>query len=245
MEEIKIKGIVVKSKDYKDSDKIVTIFSAEKGLISARVRGVKKNKAKLVFAVQPFAFVEFVLVCRDNFYTVINATSIDQFFDITADFDKYILMLACLEVIEKSVKENSQEPELFLLLLSILKAVCYDGVSPMVAFIKFMLDALNCLGLKVETKYCASCSKTLHKNVYNFSYEFNGLLCGHCSEKFQVFELSENEFKLLRSIDSTEIAELSSIQNFSSRDMTSLISLLTKNFRLLTDEEIITINKFL
>ena len=47
MEEIKTKGIVIKSVDYKDSDKLVTIFSAERGLIKARVRGVKKDKAKL------------------------------------------------------------------------------------------------------------------------------------------------------------------------------------------------------
>ena len=31
MEEFKVKGIVIKADDYKDSDKLVTIFSAEKG----------------------------------------------------------------------------------------------------------------------------------------------------------------------------------------------------------------------
>ena len=47
MEEIKVKGIVVKAVDFKDSDRLVTIFSAERGLIKARARGVKKAKAKL------------------------------------------------------------------------------------------------------------------------------------------------------------------------------------------------------
>ena len=76
MEEIKTKGIVIKAQDYKDSDRIITIFSAELGLISARVRGVKKDKAKLAFATQPFALIEFMLVKSGNFYTCINATSI-------------------------------------------------------------------------------------------------------------------------------------------------------------------------
>ena len=48
MEEIKLKGIVIKADDYKDSDKIVTIFSAEKGLIRARARGVKKIRQSLL-----------------------------------------------------------------------------------------------------------------------------------------------------------------------------------------------------
>jgi DNA repair protein RecO (recombination protein O) len=118
MEEIKLKGIVIKADDYKDSDKLVTIFSAEKGLIRARARGVKKNKAKLAFAVQPFAFIEFMLSERNGFYTVINATSIDQFFGLTADFDNYLFMLSCLEVLEKTVRENQVQPELFVLMLN-------------------------------------------------------------------------------------------------------------------------------
>lgn len=245
MEEIKIKGVVIKSKDYKDSDKIVTIFSAEKGLISARVRGVKKNKAKLAFAVQPFAFVEFLLTARDNFYTVINATSIDQFFDITTDFDKYILMLACLEICEKTMKADSSDPDMFLLLLNTLKFVCYNSLNPMVAFVKFLLESLNILGLKIHTKTCACCSGTLHKNVYEFSYEHNGLLCGNCSSYENTLELSEGEFGLIRKIDLTNFCDLNLLENFSHKDLISVISLLTKNFRILTDEEIETVKQFL
>ena len=57
MKELKVKGIVIKAIDYNDSDKLVTIFSAELGLLKAKVRGVKKDKAKLAFAVQPFALI--------------------------------------------------------------------------------------------------------------------------------------------------------------------------------------------
>lgn len=245
MEEVKLKGIVIKAKDYKDSDKIVTIFSAEKGLISARVRGVKKNKAKLSFAVQPFAFVEFLLTVRDDYFTVINATSIDQFFDITTDFDKYILMLACLEVCEKTMKAESSDPDMFLLLVSTLKAVCYDGANPMFAFIKFLLEAMNVLGLKIQTKNCASCSGTLHKSIYNFSYEHNGLLCGNCSSNEKCFELEEGEFNLIRLIDMTPISKLAKIEFDNHGAIISVISLLVKNFRILTDEEILTIKQFL
>lgn len=245
MEEIKLKGIVIKAKDFKDSDKIVTIFSAEKGLISARVRGVKKNKAKLAFAVQPFAFVEFLLSSRDDFYTVINATSIDQFFDITTDFDKYILMLACLEICEKTMKAESSDPDMFLLLLNVLKSVCYDGANAMISFVKFVLEAMNILGLKIQTKNCACCCGTLHKNIYKFSYEHNGLLCGRCSESEKTLELSDGEFKIIRTIDMTSISEVKNLMFDSHKDLIAVISLLVKNFRLLTDEEILTIKQFL
>ena len=96
MEEIKVKGIVLKNTDYKDNDKLINILCLEYGVITVRVRGVKKSGAKLAFAIQPFAFVEFLLSKNGNFYTCINAISIDQFYELTSDFDNYIFMLACL-----------------------------------------------------------------------------------------------------------------------------------------------------
>lgn len=245
MEEIKVKGIVIKSTDYKDSDKIITIFSAENGLINARVRGVKKNKAKLAFAVQPFAFIEFMLVKSGNFYTCINATSIDQFYDLTLDFDNYIFMLACMEVCLKTIKENDREPELFLFLLNSLKYVCYDGYNSMYVFIKFMLEAFKHLGYMLETNFCSICGGKLSEKYFAFSYEFNGLICENCAKENDCLELSRGEFSILKFIDSTPLEKLSKLKFLSRDDLVSVISLLVKDFRFLTDSEIESIKKFL
>ncbi len=245
MEEIKLKGIVIKAIDYKDSDKIITIFSAEKGLISARVRGVKKAKAKLAFAVQPFAFVEFMLSAKGGFFTVINATSIDQFFDITIDFDNYILMLACLEVCSKTIKENDINEELFILLLNSLKLVCYQNVSAMVVFIKFMLEALKHLGFATQISNCACCDNNLNEKIFSFSYDYNGMLCSKCSNKNEYLELSQGEFAVLKNINNSSLEGLVNLK-FNSRDnLVQIISLLSKIFRLNTDEEIFTLKQFL
>lgn len=245
MEEIKLKGIVISAKDYKDSDKIVTIFSAERGLIRARVRGVKKNKAKLAFAVQPFAFVEFMLTERDGFYTVINATSIDQFYSLTSDFDNYIFMIACMEVVQKTVKENEEQIDLFLLLLNSLKLVAYQNVSSMNVFIKFMIEAMKYLGFWFVFDRCACCGQELNENQVSFSYEYNGLLCPKCQNKLEHLELNKVEYLILKNISSVDIEKIGTLHFPSREDKVSVISLLTKVFRLLTDEEILTIKEFL
>lgn len=245
MEEIKLKGIVIKAIDYKDSDKLITIFSAEKGLITARVCGVKKAKAKLAFAVQPFAFVEFMLSAKGGFYTVINATSIDQFFDITTDFDNYILMLACLEVCYKTIKENDFNEELFLLLLNSLKMVCYQNVSAMVVFIKFMLEALRYLGFATQISTCACCDDGLNDKTFAFSYDYNGMLCSKCLVKNEHLELSAGEFAVIKNINDSTIDGLATLRFSSRENLVQIISLLSKIFRLNTDEEIATIKQFL
>lgn len=245
MDEIKLKGIVINAKDYKDSDKLVTIFSAEKGLIRARARGVKKNKAKLAFAVQPFALVEFMLTARDGFYTIINATSIDQFYSITSDFDNYIFMLACMEVVQKTVKENEEQVDLFLLLLNALKLVAYQNVSSVNVFIKFMIEAMKCLGFWFVFDRCACCGHNLNENQVAFSYEYNGLLCLKCQNKMEHLELNKVEYLILRNISAVSIDKIGTLHFPSRDDKISVVSLLIKVFRLLTDEEILTIKEFL
>lgn len=244
MEEIKTKGIVISASDYKDSDKLVTIFSFDFGIIKARAKGIKKAKAKLSFACQPFAFVEFMLSAKGGFYTIINATSIDQFFDLTSDFDNYILMLACLEVCQKTVKENNPEPALFLALLDSFKAICYYGANAMVVFIKFLIEAMNALGLGIELSVCASCSENINKSKV-FSYDFNGFICPKCSNKFDGIELSDGEFAVLNNINITKFDKLQNLKFNSRNDLISIISLLSKDFRLVADEEISTLKKFL
>lgn len=243
MEEIKLKGIVIKSSDYKDSDKIVTIFSAENGIIHARARGVKKAKAKLSFAVQPFAFVEFILAKSGDFYTIINANSLDQFYDITSDFDSFIFLTACLELCSKTIKENDDSHDMFILLLNAMKAVNYEKISPMQIFIKFMLEALRILGFSIELNKCSCCGEEKQKGY--FSYEYNGLICEKCSNKIPALELSQGELTILKRINDSSFASIGNLKFLSRDDLVSVVSLLIKVFRINTDEEIETIKQYL
>ena len=245
MEEIKVKGIVLKCTDYKDNDKLINIFCAEYGVIIARVRGVKKSGAKLAFAVQPFAFVEFMLSKNGNFYTCINATSIDQFFGVTDDFDNYIFMLACMEICLKTVKENDAQPDLFLLLLNSIKAVCYENANSMYVFIKFMLECLKILGYFVEISKCSACGENIKNKNVAFSFEYNGIICEKCQNANMGLDLTVGEYSILKFINETEMSNLSRL-NFKSRDdLISVISLLIKDFKVTMDIDIESIKKFL
>ena len=61
MEE-KISGIVLGGISFGENDKILNIFTLEKGVISAKIKGVKKAGAKLKFASEPFCFAEFIFM---------------------------------------------------------------------------------------------------------------------------------------------------------------------------------------
>ena len=78
MEQIKFKGIVLKSIDYKEKDKLLTIFSLELGKLTAVLKGVRQEKAKLKFAAMPFCFAEFVATNVNGYYTITECYQIES-----------------------------------------------------------------------------------------------------------------------------------------------------------------------
>ena len=109
MAEEKVKGIVLKLKDYKEADKIASIFTLEQGVIAAKFTGVKKEKAKLKAIAQPFVFAEFNLNQKAGFNQVTNATLIDNFYQILNNYNKTICGYIILDIINSILPSNKKE----------------------------------------------------------------------------------------------------------------------------------------
>ena len=108
-----------------------------------------------------------------------------------------------------------------------------------------MFEAMKFLGFGFEFDSCVCCGADLNDKLFAFSYDYNGMLCGKCSNKNDYLELSKGEFAILKNISQTELAKISNLKFLSRNDLISVISMLCKDFRLMTDEEIQTIKQFL
>ncbi len=148
MEE-KLTAIVIKSADYSDNDKLVTLFSAEKGKIFAAMRGVKKANAKLKFACQPFCFAEYVLAEKSGRHTVTGASSIDMFYPLWSSPDGFFAGNAALELVNAFGGENQPSGEIFLLTLNYFKLVCYEKCDPYLMLIKYIMQLMGIAGYAI------------------------------------------------------------------------------------------------
>lgn len=243
MEQIKIKGIVLKAIDYKDSDKLVTIFSLEKGIITAKLVGVKKAKAKMAFAAQPFCFADFVLACRNDFYTVTSASSIDCFFDLTADIDKYYLGLTCLELTQKSMRVGELSPELFVALIKVLGVICYSDVAVMAAVIKYFLETLSIIGYKLTFDKCSVCQSAL-PNAEFFSFSSGGVVCEKC-DKMNAFNITKGELSILKIIEKTDVENIENLKFSSTENLKYVMELVYKMFVYKTGEKLNSFKMFI
>ena len=178
MEE-KLRGIVLKGTPYGEGDKILNIFTLEKGSVSARIRGVKKAGAKLKFAAEPFCFAEFVFLKTADRRTVISASLIDSFYPIRLDVNKYFCGGTVLDFLRKFCKEEIVSPKLFMLATETLKILSYTDKEPLSALCYFLLKALSLAGYGLNFNGCALCGKEISGRVF-FDANSGGFLCEDC-----------------------------------------------------------------
>jgi len=122
-------AIVVRATDYKESDRLLRLFTYDAGIITAVIKGVKNPKAKLKFAGGLFSFCEYSLTEKGGFYSVVGASPIESLFAITQNPDMFKLACVMLEVSDVVVGSASA-PSLFIELLKAFKGMLYDRQKP-------------------------------------------------------------------------------------------------------------------
>ncbi len=146
MQELKVKGIICKLIDYKDADKLASIFTLERGKILAKFTGVKREKAKFKALAQPFVFAEFNINDKGN-KTITNAYLLDSFKDVLTDYSRMMNGYIVLDIINSILPNEKSEKEIFALTISALKNV--ETKNPYIATIEFILNFLNFSGLEL------------------------------------------------------------------------------------------------
>lgn len=179
MEEI-LHGIVLKSVSYGDNDKILTVFTLERGSVSAKIKGVKKAGAKLKFASEPFCFAEFVFSKSGDRRTVIGASLLDSFYPLRLDLKTLYLASSCLEFVRKFDIENIVSKEQFSALVEVLKTLSYgEEKDRLKSVVKFFLNSLNYAGYALNLPYCPTCNEEIEGRVF-FEYQRGAFFCANC-----------------------------------------------------------------
>lgn len=164
--DVKTDAVVLKAIDYKDNDKLLTLFSPSLGKITAGIRGVKNPKAKLAFAAQPFCFAEYVLAEKGGRYTVTAAYLHESFFELRLDVNAFYAACAAAEICRELSLENERFEGLFIGFIECLKALCLAGEDTAEALISFLLIALRESGYPIDLSYLEECDGDIGEKLW-------------------------------------------------------------------------------
>ena len=143
--DIRKQGIVIRTTDVGETDRLVTLLTPDEGLLTLRAKGCRSAKSKLRYATQPMCFGHFLLAPSKVGYILTGCDSVDSFASIGADLTKFYVASVVLDAAAHLAREGQGDATLFVTVLQALKEVAYHQ-NPLHVGVVFLLQALSVSG---------------------------------------------------------------------------------------------------
>lgn len=183
---IKTEAVVLSKLNYGDTSLIVSLFTKERGKISAILKGGRSPKTKLALKVDPVNYIEVVFYNKSTreLQIINSADIIEHYSGIKADLEKLKYAHSIIELVKNLTPEHEQNLRLFKGIVRIFSLLESFPESPNTIFAKFFLFFLTETGYQVQLEKCISCGRSNLGEVqlyYNFAA---GLLCDRCTQDY-------------------------------------------------------------
>lgn len=119
-----IKALVLRTTVYNETDTILSLLTHDKGVVSAKVRGLRRKNSPLTAPCQLFAYSEFTIFENRGYLTVNDAHSIELFHNLRQDLNRLSLATYFVQVADLLSQEDMHDPDLLPLVLN-----CLYGMS--------------------------------------------------------------------------------------------------------------------
>ncbi len=186
-----VKGLVIRTLDLSENDKLLTLFTEEYGKVTAVANGSRALKSRYLAAAQLFCYGHYVLYQRGEKYWVREVSLIESFFDLRADLSRMSLAAYICDVADDVVEENAPEKPFLRLVLNSLYAIASGKFPQEQIKAVFEMRAAAVLGFCPMLEGCHSCGKTgteLYLDVMN-----GFLTCPACREQMAMTPVTEEE----------------------------------------------------
>ncbi|MDX9918031.1 MAG: DNA repair protein RecO [Gudongella sp.] len=218
----KTRGIVLSWMKYKESSKIVNVFTERLGKISILAQGAMKPKSSILAVTEVFSRSDFELRKGRTFYYIDSAQLEDSFYSIRQDIDRLSYGFYALELIEKAVPFEEPSTKLFGLLDAYLKEVCISD-NPILQLAAFEIKAISILGYRPFLTSCMNCGNTSSES-WSFSIREGGLICAECSVPKDL-PLSTGAAKSMNDLLKTRFSDLKEL-DITEKDLSQIHSVI-------------------
>ena len=207
----KTEGIVLKSTEFEEADKIVTIYTKDYGKITAIAKGVRKTKSKFGSSLEILTHSVFLLYKGRNIDIVSQTEILESFFSTSKNVIKFAFAANCVEMVNKLTEEREINIGLFNLLKEVLHYLRKTD-DPKLLTLSSKWQTMSLLGYRPSINRCCRCNKGVEdqKEMY-FNVKEGGLVCNHCiaEDNEGCISVSLYFVKLLRKILITHLSTIS------------------------------------
>ncbi len=188
-------AIVLRRADWRDYDRMVTLFTPEFGRVDAVVRGCRKPKSPLLNAAEPFCAGEYQLLKVGGRITVTQARITNSFFELRSDYDRLTHGAFWLRLLSEVVVEDEPNEALFQMTLNALAYLTHSDLPPTLLTAMFEMHLWRITGFSPNVSECVVCRTPSDKTALRFDAQKGGCVCAFCAPGAHV--LSEGARRIL------------------------------------------------
>lgn len=179
-------AINLKAYPLSESDKIIVMYSKDKGLIRGVAKGIKKPTSKLGARMDLLVANTVMMHKGKNLNTICQAESLNTFKKTRTDLDKIFYSMYVTEVVSNfGLEEDPCSNNVYSLLYKALEAIsdAENKIEILLAVIKFQMKMMVESGFSIELDTCLHCHKKVVQDSMYFVPHMGGIICANCALK--------------------------------------------------------------
>lgn len=213
-------GVVLRTFDLGEADRIVTILTKSHGKVRAVAKGVRRTASKFGSRLEPFMVsdVQFYQG-RSSLDTIQQAETLGPYgADIAGDYDRFTAASVMAETAER-LTDTESAPTQYVLLVGGLRSLSMGEHAPNITLDSYLLRAFSIAGWSPVLDACARCGGA--SNLHSFVVHFGGMVCDGCAPSgsarvipgvVSAFKaLLSGSWDVLETLDSRDLARASGL----------------------------------
>lgn len=207
-----VNGLILRGRDYKEADQLLTVYTLEQGKITVRAGGVKKTVSKLRSGVLLFSQSKLVITNGKGFPTVTSAEPIESFPLLRTDFARMSYAGYAAELLDQVLGEAQPDEEVFRLILQ--EFYLLEHVDPRIAVLYLEVQLLKKMGYPLNVNECQNCGAPLRGNGLTgeeYRGVYGGLLCRQCGRTLEGVLLDREGIAVLNALEQQPLHRLGSV----------------------------------
>ncbi len=174
-------AIVLRTFNLAEQDKIVVLFTKDKGIIRGVAKGARKFGNRFGSSLEPLSVIKTIYYEKEtkDLITLRSCELIESFFEIQKDLKVAYHLSYFAELTEEFFPLKSKEELSYRLLLSVLKAI-KKGSDLYLTSRYFEMWILKIYGILPDFSKCRKCKKKFPQKAW-LSQKKDGIYCDSCA----------------------------------------------------------------
>ena len=198
---LKCNGVVIKTQDYRENDKLVWLYTDNLGKITMIAKGAKKSKSKLFASTIPLCYGEYLLFKGKSLFVLQEGKINNSFQGLLDNLDKLTYSSYICELIDIALVEGEKNIQVFKEFLTTLYLLNTDALDYELLIRYFELKLLKATGYGLNLDNCVCCGKKINVSNYIDVSNFGGI-CESCIRENGMY-LSRGAYNSLKFLINT------------------------------------------